>query len=175
MGAFHSTVSGSLMKFDPAPVLKVKEELRKQLAAKPVAEKLRILDELRAASVALRAAGQELRRSEPLDSEARALFCGPAIPHHRRPGTPACSTRRSCWRGRVRPTRIRSHAPRAIWQSYSRRKRRQRAPPNWCADARGRRRRGIRATGDRPSRRRPLAERESIRLRSALLFDTSNI
>jgi hypothetical protein len=52
------------MKFDPAPVLRVKEELRQQLAAKPVAEKFRILDELRAASVALRAAGQELRRSE---------------------------------------------------------------------------------------------------------------
>jgi hypothetical protein len=64
MGALHSTVSGSPMKFDPAPVLRVKEELRQQLAAKPVAEKLRILDELRAASVALRAAGQELRRSE---------------------------------------------------------------------------------------------------------------
>lgn len=58
------------MKFDPAPVLKVKEELRKQLAAKPVAEKLRILDELRAASVALRAAGQELRRSEADDGGA---------------------------------------------------------------------------------------------------------
>jgi hypothetical protein len=49
------------MKFDVGPLLKVKEESRKRLAAKPIAEKLRILDELRAASVALRTAGGELR------------------------------------------------------------------------------------------------------------------
>jgi hypothetical protein len=51
------------MKFDVGPVLKVKEEARKRLAAKPIEEKLRILDELRVASVALRAAGAELRDS----------------------------------------------------------------------------------------------------------------
>lgn len=52
------------MKFDSGPVLKVKEESRKRLAAAPIADKLRILDELRAAAVALRAAGQQLRQSE---------------------------------------------------------------------------------------------------------------
>jgi hypothetical protein len=51
------------MKFDVGPVLKVKEEARKRLAAKSIDEKLRILDELRVASVALRAAGAELRRA----------------------------------------------------------------------------------------------------------------
>jgi hypothetical protein len=49
------------MKFDFGPVLKVKEEARKRLAAMPIEEKFRILDELRAASVALRVAGTELR------------------------------------------------------------------------------------------------------------------
>jgi hypothetical protein len=53
------------MKFDPGPVLKVKEESRKRLAAAPIADKLRILDELRAASAALRAAGRE-RRDAPI-------------------------------------------------------------------------------------------------------------
>ena len=49
------------MKFDFGPVLKVKEEARKRLALMPIEEKLRILDELRAASIALRSAGDELR------------------------------------------------------------------------------------------------------------------
>ena len=49
------------MKFDFGPVLKVKEESRRRLAAMPIAEKLRILDELRAASVALHVAGADLR------------------------------------------------------------------------------------------------------------------
>ena len=52
------------MKFDVGPALKVKEEARKRLAAKPIEEKFRILDELRAASVALRAAGAALRGAD---------------------------------------------------------------------------------------------------------------
>ena len=48
-------------EFDYSRALKLKEEARKCFAAKPIEEKCRILDELRAASVALRAAGAELR------------------------------------------------------------------------------------------------------------------
>ena len=58
------------MKFDIGPVLKAKEEARKRLAAKPIEEKFRILDELRAASVALRAAGADLRSAAKLDVNA---------------------------------------------------------------------------------------------------------
>ena len=61
------------MKFDLGPVLKVKEESRKRLAAMPIDEKFRILDELRAASVALRAAGADVRNStsSAFDSPSR--------------------------------------------------------------------------------------------------------
>ena len=64
------TIPRPEMKFDIGPVLRVKEEARKRLAAKPIEEKFRILDELRAASVALRAACAELRSAANAEAKA---------------------------------------------------------------------------------------------------------
>lgn len=46
------------MSFDLQRILESKRALRQQLAAKPVAEKLRMLDDLRERALALRGAGR---------------------------------------------------------------------------------------------------------------------
>jgi hypothetical protein len=45
------------MTFDPAKILQSKREFRQRLAARPIAEKLALLDALRERALALRPAG----------------------------------------------------------------------------------------------------------------------
>ncbi len=46
------------MTFDPAKILESKRALRRDLAARPIAEKLALLDVLRARELAIRSVGQ---------------------------------------------------------------------------------------------------------------------
>ena len=46
------------MTFDPAKILECKRAFRRQLAARPIAEKLALLDALRARELAIRQAGR---------------------------------------------------------------------------------------------------------------------
>ena len=46
------------MTFDPAKILESKRALRRDLAARPIEEKLALLDALRARQLAIRPAGQ---------------------------------------------------------------------------------------------------------------------
>lgn len=56
MAAFRATVSaGGFVMFDLSEILRSKQELRQRLAAQPVAEKLRLLDELRERALAIAA------------------------------------------------------------------------------------------------------------------------
>jgi hypothetical protein len=59
------------MRFDVEQMVKNKEALRRKLAALPIMEKLRILDELRERALAIRAAARAqhgaLAREEPPD------------------------------------------------------------------------------------------------------------
>jgi len=61
------------MTFDPARILERKRALRRDLAARPIAEKLALLDALRARQLAIRPVGQ----SAPAES-AGILPEGPA-------------------------------------------------------------------------------------------------
>ena len=58
------------MTFDPAKTLKGKREFRQRVAARPIEEKLALLDALRERALALRAAGSvseaHVLREEPL-------------------------------------------------------------------------------------------------------------
>ena len=47
------------MTFDPAKILESKRALRRDLAARPIAEKLALLDALRARELAIRSAAAE--------------------------------------------------------------------------------------------------------------------
>jgi hypothetical protein len=49
------------MTFDPAKILESKRALRRDLAARPIAEKLALLDALRARELSIRQGGQSVR------------------------------------------------------------------------------------------------------------------
>jgi hypothetical protein len=66
------------MSFDLAKVLESKRALRRQLAARPIAEKLRMLDALRERALALRAS------TSPDSSDSTALRETPA-PYRTKP------------------------------------------------------------------------------------------
>jgi hypothetical protein len=66
------------MSFDLRPILERKQALRRRLAARPVAEKLRLLDALRERTVLLRRAGRLAARDVSTVREPRAPCGHPA-------------------------------------------------------------------------------------------------
>ena len=57
------------MTFDPAKILESKRALRRDLAARPIAEKLALLDALRERELAIRPASQSAKESSVLHEE----------------------------------------------------------------------------------------------------------
>jgi len=62
------------MTFEISQIIKSKEAFRKQLAARPVAEKLRVLEELRKRAIAIAVSREEMKQRTAVATSPSALF-----------------------------------------------------------------------------------------------------